>query len=163
MFVGIGLMRYILLASLVTILLLVGCRFVGAQSAQQFYGDPGGEITGRVTGVNGYPFDWAAVHANDGHHTYQVFSGMSGVYLMRVPVGNYYVTVDVPGYMADGVTVNVTANSSNTSDFQLEVAVPEFQSNIAQWVTAFTLAVTLVIISRRSTLKTTSALDRVGN
>ena len=68
---------------------------------------------------------------------------------MRVPVGTYDVTVGVPGYRAGGVTVNVTANSLNTANFQLEVAVPEFQSNIAQWMTIFTLAVTLILISRK--------------
>ena len=142
-------MRPILMASLFVTLLLVGCRLVEAQSPQQYYGELGGEITGRVVGVDGYPVDWAAVHASDGQQTYQVFSGMSGVYLMRVPVGTYSVTVDVPGYRADGVTVNVTANSSNMANFQLEVAVPEFQSNIAQWVTALTLAVTLIFVSKR--------------
>lgn len=152
-------MRPILMASLFVTLLLVGCRLVVAQSPQQYYGELGGEITGRVVGVDGYPVDWAAVHANDGQQTYQVFSGMSGVYLMRVPVGMYYVTVDVPGYRADGVTVNVTADSSNTANFQLEVAVPEFQSNIAPWVTALTLAVTLIFISKRGSLKGKKTLD----
>jgi len=148
-FLVLNLSRSTLLISLFLALLLVGCRLVGAQSPQQYYGEPGGEITGRVTGVNGYPVDWAAVHASNGQHTYQVFSGMSGVYLMRVPVGTYDVTVGVPGYRAGGVTVNVTANSLNTANFQLEVAVPEFQSNIAQWMTIFTLAVTLILISRK--------------
>ena len=106
-----------------------------------------------MVGVDGYPVDWAAVHASDGQQTYQVFSGMSGVYLMRVPVGTYSVTVDVPGYRADGVTVNVTANSSNTANFQLEIAVPEFQSNMAEWVTALTLAVTLIFVSKRGPSK----------
>ncbi|MGA8905225.1 MAG: carboxypeptidase-like regulatory domain-containing protein [Candidatus Bathyarchaeia archaeon] len=132
---------------------------VEAQSPQQYYGELGGEITGRVVGVDGYPVDWAAVHASDGQQTYQVFSGMSGVYLMRVPVGTYSVTVDVPGYRADGVTVNVTANSSNTANFQLEVAVPEFQSNITPWVMTLTLAVTLIFISKRGPLKGKKTLD----
>lgn len=153
-------MRLLLMASLLVVLSLVGCRLVGAQSPQQYYGDQGGEITGYVIGVNGYPVDWAAVHASDGQHTYQVFSGMSGVYLMRVPVGTYFVTVNVSGYTAEGVTVNVTANSSNTANFQLQVAVPEFQSNIAQWVMAFTLAATLVFVSKRGTLKAKS-IERI--
>lgn len=152
-------MRPILMASLFVALLLVGCRLVEAQSPQQYYGELGGEITGRVVGVDGYPVDWAAVHASDGQQTYQVFSGMSGVYLMRVPVGTYSVTVDVPGYRADGVTVNVTANSSNTANFQLEVAVPEFQSNITPWVMTLTLAVTLIFISKRGPLKGKKTLD----
>ncbi len=152
-------MRPILMASLFVALLLVGCRLVEAQSPQQYYGELGGEITGRVVGIDGYPVDWAEVHASDGQQTYQVFSGMSGVYLMRVPVGTYSVTVDVPGYRADGVTVNVTANSSNTANFQLEVAVPEFQSNMAQWVTALTLAVTLIFISKTGPLRGKKTLD----
>jgi len=156
-------MRPILMASLFVALLLVGCRLVEAQSPQQYYGEPGGEITGRVIGVDGYPVDWAAVHASDGQQTYQVFSGMSGVYLMRVPVGMYYVTVDVPGYRADGVTVNVTANSSNTANFQLEVAVPEFQSNITPWVMTLTLAVTLIFISKRGPLKRKKTLDSMDD
>ena len=150
-----AIVRSILMASLFVALLLIGSRLVGAQSPQQYYGEPGGEITGRVTGVNGYPVDWASIHASDGQYTYQVFSGMSGVYLMRVPLGTYDVMVDVPGYRADSVTVNVTANSLNTANFQLEVAVPEFQSNIAQLMTIFTLAVALILISRRKPLNTT--------
>ncbi len=141
-------MRFVLAASLVIALLLVGSRLVEAQSSQQYYGGPGGEITGRVIGVNGYPVDWAAVHASDGQHTYQVFSGMSGVYLMRVPVGTYFVTVSVAGYRADGATVNVTENSSNTVDFHLEVAVPEFQPNGAPLIMVLTLAAILIFISR---------------
>ncbi|MGA2973614.1 MAG: carboxypeptidase-like regulatory domain-containing protein [Candidatus Bathyarchaeia archaeon] len=151
-------MRTILAASLVIALLLVGSRLVEAQSPQQYYGDPGGEITGHVIGVDGYPVDWAAVRASDGQRTYEVFSGMSGVYLMRIPTGTYNVTVDVPGYRADGATVNVTKNSSNTVNFRLEVAVPEFQSNPAQLVMALTLAGTLIFISKRGPRKTQETL-----
>ncbi len=137
-------------------LLLVGSRLVEAQSPQQYYGEPGGEITGHVIGVDGYPVDWAAVHASDGQRTYEVFSGMSGVYLMRIPTGMYNVTVDVPGYRADGATVNVTENSSKTVNFHLEVAVPEFQSNTAPLATALMLAATHICISERRKRKTHS-------
>jgi hypothetical protein len=133
-------MRAVLAPLLVIVFILVGSRLVQAQS-QQYYGGPGGEITGRVIGVNGYPVDWAAVHASDGNRTYEVFSGMSGVYLMRVPVGTYHVTVDVPGYRADSATVNVTENSSNTVDFHLEqIVVPEFPSNAAPLIMSLILA-----------------------
>ena len=141
-------MRTSLGAVFVIVLILVGSRLVHAQSQQQYYGGPGGEITGRVIGVNGYPVDWAAVHASDGQHTYIAFSGMSGVYLMRVPVGTYYVTVDDPGYRADSATINVTENSSNTVNFHLEqIAVPEFQSNAAPLIMSLILAAAFIFKS----------------
>jgi len=143
-------------ASLVIALILVCSSSVEAQSPQQYYGEPGGEITGHVIGADGYPVDWAAVHASNDQHTYEVFSGMSGVYLMRIPTGTYNVTVEVPGYRARGETVNVTENSLHTVNFYLEVAVPEFQSNTAPLVIALILAATLICISERRKRKTHS-------
>ncbi len=144
-------MRAIVAASLVIALMLVGNRLAFAQSPQQYYSGPGGQITGYVIGVSGYPVDWALICASDGQNTFQVFSGMSGVYLMRVPVGTYNVTVHVSGYRADSVSVNVADGSSVTVNFHLkqsQVAVPEFQPNITPIVMALALAAALII--RRS-------------
>ena len=157
-------MRIIFGASLVIALILVCSSLVEAQSPQQYYGEAGGEITGHVIGADGYPVDWAAVHATNNQSTYEAFSGMSGIYLMRIPIGTYNVTVDVPGYMARGATVNVTENSLHTVNFYLEVAVltsysttstssftttsvPEFQANAAPLIIALVLAATLICIS----------------
>ena len=158
-------MRIIFGASLVIALILVCSSLVEAQSPQQYYGEAGGEITGHVIGADGYPVDWAAVHATNNQSTYEAFSGMSGIYLMRIPIGTYNVTVDVPGYIARGATVNVTENSLHTVNFYLEVAVltsysttstssfttttsvAEFQANAAPLIIALVLAATLICVS----------------
>jgi hypothetical protein len=137
----------ILAASLVIALVLVGNGLVAAQSPMQYYGGPGGEITGIVIGVDKIPVDWALVYAKSAEHTFQTFSGMSGVYQMRVPVGIYNVTVNVPGFRANSASVNVTLNSSTTVNFHLErsdVPVPEFQSDMALVVIVLTFAVALI-------------------
>jgi len=123
-------MRFVLTASLVLALVLIGSRFVFAQSTQQYYGGPGGEITGRVIGVNGQPFDWATI------------------YQMRVPSGTYKVSVSVQGYTANSATVNVTDNSSNTVNFYLQLAVPEFPPTIEPLLIAFTVAVVFFIFKK---------------
>jgi uncharacterized membrane protein len=133
-------MRFILMASLVLALVLVGSNLVFAQSTQQYYGGPGGEIRGMVIGVDGHPFDWATIHASNNQQTFEAFSGMSGVYQMRVPAGTYNVAVSVQGYTANSATVNVTDNSSNTVDFYLQQPVPEFPPTIGPLIIAFTVA-----------------------
>ena len=142
-------MRRILPVLLIVALVLVGSRLVSALSTvQQYYGGPGGEITGTVIGVDGHPFDWAIVYASNGQQRYEAFSGMSGVYQMRVPAGTYSVTVVAQGYTANGATVNVTDNSSNTVIFYLEQAVPEFTPITAPLL--MSLIVVLVFISRKA-------------
>jgi len=129
-------------------LVLVGKVLVAAQSPQQYYGGPGGEITGYVIGTDNTPFDWALIYAKSATHTFQAFSGMSGMYQLRVPVGGYNVTTNVPGFRANSGRVNVTLNSSNTVNFQLQrsdLPVPEFQRGTTFLVTAliFTIALAL--------------------
>jgi len=140
-------MRFILTTSLVLALVLIGSRFVFAQSTQQYYGGPGGEITGMVIGVGGHPFDWATIYASNSQQTFEAFSGMSGVYQMRVPAGTYNVTVSVQGYTANSATVNVTDNSSNTVNFYL-LAVPEFPQTIEPLLIAFTVALVFFIFKK---------------
>lgn len=141
-------MRTVVAASLVIALMLVGIGLVVAQSPQQYYGGPGGEITGIVIGVDKIPVDWALIYAKSGQSTFQTFSGMSGVYQMRVPVGIYNVTVNVSGFRANDASVNVTLNSSTTANFYLErsdVPVPEFQPNMARVVMVLAFAATLIL------------------
>jgi len=141
-------MRFILTASLALALVLIGSSLVFAQSTQQYYGGPGGEITGMVIGVNGHPFDWATIYASNSQKTFEAFSGMSGVYQMRVPAGTYNVTVSVQGYMANSATVNVTDNSSNTVNFYLQLPIPEFPLIIEPLLIAFTVALVSVIFKK---------------
>lgn len=141
-------MRFVLTASLVLALVLIGSSLVFAQSAQQYYGGPGGEITGMVIGVDGHPFDWATVYAGNSQQTFEAFSGMSGVYQMRVPAGAYNVTVSAHGYTADSTTVNVTDNSSNTVNFYLQQAVPEFPPMIEPLLILFTVALVFFIFKK---------------
>jgi len=143
----------------VLIIALVGKGSAAAQSPQQYYGGPGGEITGYVIGVDNAPFDWALIYAKSEAHTFQTFSGMNGVYQMRVPVGLYNVTANVPGFRANSARVNVTLNSSNTVNFQLQrpdVPVPEFHPDIVFLVMALILTMTLIIRkhSSKSSCKT---------
>ena len=144
-------MRLILTASLVLALVLIGSRLVFAQSTQQYYGGPGGEITGMVIGVNGHPFDWATIYARSSQQTFEAFSGMSGVYQMRVPAGTYNVTVSAQGYTTNSATVNVTDNSSNTVNFYLQQAVPEFPPTIEPLLVAFTITLVFFIFKRAHT------------
>lgn len=148
-------------------LLLVTCEIAGAQSQpQQYYGEVGGELTGYVLGMNGQPLDWAIIYARSSQRTFEAFSGISGVYQMRVPVGKYNVTAAFPSYMPLSTNVTVTNGSSNRVDFRLnsitvyvsggsssvinfyldqnQVPVPEFQSTIALFLMV-TLASTLLL------------------
>lgn len=143
-----------MIASLLVIaVILAGSRLVAGTSQQQYYDGPGGEITGYVIGANRYPVDWAAVLVIGTNHTFQAFSGMSGLYLIRVPIGTYNVTVNVPGYSTDNVIVNVTDGSSTRVDFHLtqsQVAVPEFTANIGSVVLVIALTTGLILAKRRA-------------
>lgn len=132
------------------VLAFAGNRFVFAQSLQQYYGGPGGDITGFVIGVNHYPVDWAQIYARNGNVTFEAFSGMSGLYRMHVPAGSYVVSVYVPGYDANKLDANVTVGSTVRLDFQLrqtQTPVPEFSLTV--FATAIALVLTVLILSRR--------------
>lgn len=141
-------MRPILMASLVLALVLIGGRVVFAQSTQQYYGGLSGEITGMVIGIDGHPFDWATIYARSSQQTFEAFSGMSGVYQMRVPAGTYNVTVSAQGYSANSASVNVTDNSSNTVNFYLQQAVPEFPPTVEPLLIALTITLVFFIFKR---------------
>ena len=162
-----------ILASILVLGLVVGMSSdVFAQSSpQQYYGAGGGELSGYVLGVGNQPVDWARVRAKGTQQTYQAFSGMSGVYQMRLPVGEYNVTVDAAGYATDSRNVTVSVNSPSHVDFylntisiavspgsssviniyliQTQVPVPEFQAGLSLTLIMVMLAVVLLI--RRST------------
>ena len=146
-------MRYaqtLLAFSLLMVLIFAANRFVFAQSPEQYYGGPGGDITGFVIGVNHYPVDWAQIYARNVNVTFEAFSGMSGMYRMRVPAGNYVVSVYVLGYDANNLDANVTVGSMVRLDFQLQqtqTPVPEFP--LTAFATAIALALTVLILSRR--------------
>lgn len=125
-------------------LALIASSVVFGQSPEQYYGGPGGVITGYVIGVNGYPVDWAQIHASSDNQTFQAFSGMSGLYRMNVPAGTYNLTVFVPGYAADSAAVNVTDGSTAKVDFRLrraETPVPEFPASMIAVVLGVAFAV----------------------
>ena len=152
----------------IALVLLMNTQIIAAQpQPQQYYGITGGEITGYVLGSN-KPLDWAIIHAKSNEQTYEAFSGMSGVYLMRVPVGTYNVTASFPGYIASSANVTVTDYSVNTLTFHLnnsinvavsagsssvinyyldenQVPVPEFQPSFTLMILALTLAVTAML------------------
>jgi len=157
----------------IALILLINTQTIAAQpQPQQYYGLTGGEITGYVLG-NTTPLDWAIIHAMSNQHTYEAFSGMSGVYLMRVPVGTYNVTAYFPGYATSSANVTVTDNSSTTLTFHLtnsinvavsagsssvinyyleenQVPVPEFQPSFTLIILALMLAVTVMLRRSRS-------------
>jgi len=135
------------------VFLLASSRIVNAQ----YYGGPGGQISGFVYGGNGVGFDWSQLSASNGNQTFHAFSGMSGFYLMRVPAGVYNVSVYVSGLplAAPSVSnVTVTQDSTVTVDFHLQVItqtpVPEFRSDIATLVMVIVLAAALAILKKRS-------------
>jgi len=144
---------------LLIVFLLATSRIVNAQ----YYGGPGGQISGFVYGGNGVGFDWAQLSASNGNETFHAFSGMSGFYLMRVPVGIYNVSVYVSGLplAAPSVSnVTVTQDSTATVDFHLQeitgTPVPEFRSDLTMAVMVVVMAAALAILKIR---KRTVILD----
>jgi hypothetical protein len=158
----------IVVSTLILALILATNKYAVASSPQQYFGD-GGEITGYVLGVNNRPIDWAVIYARSTQHTYESFSGMSGLYQMRAPTGTYNVTVNASGYNAASTNVTVSINSSTIANFYLaamnvsvpggsssiiniyltQTQVPEFQPSLSLTLVALTLAITLVL--RKST------------
>lgn len=108
-------------------IVLVGSCGAFAASAPQYYGGPGGTISGLVISPTGSSVDWSQIYANMGNQTFEAFSGMSGFYLMRVPAGTYNVSVYDPyhpPYWAQSVSVTVTGGSSTTLNFYLQQQTP---------------------------------------
>ena len=132
-------------------LILIGNSLV----AGQYYGGPGGQISGFVYGLNGAGYDWAEINAINGYETYHAFSGMSGFYLMRVPSGVYNVTIYTPGLPLGAGSANVTVieGSEITVDFHLQqqpiIATPEFQTNMSTIVMVTVFALALGIAKKR--------------
>jgi hypothetical protein len=116
--------------------------------------------------MNGKLLDWANIYARSSQQTFEAFSGISGVYLMRLPAGEYNVTAAFPGYVPLSANVTVSDGSSNRVDFHLntitvavsggslsainfyldqnQIQVPEFQSTMALFLMV-TLASTLLL------------------
>lgn len=131
----------------------------GYPQPDQYYGEDGGEITGYVLGnkVNNQPqpVDWAALNASDGVHTFHAFSGMNGMYQMRVPAGEYNVTVEVLGFQAPSRNVTVTDGSIAVVNFYLEqssVGVAEFGTQVQIFMTVAVLLAAVFIAMRSSPL-----------
>lgn len=138
----------------ITFALLEG-NLVFASSAPDYYGGTGGTISGIVVNPGGNVVDWAQIYARNGNQTFEAFSGFSGFYLMRVPVGTYNVSVyDFynPPYWAPSVTVNVTDGSWSVVNFYLQqqppAAVPEFQPNVLVFVSMLTIAAACIVLGR---------------
>ena len=140
---------------LTVLLLLIAFTLTeGSLVAGQYYGGPGGQVSGFVYGTNGGGYDWAEIFAKNGNGTFQAFSGMSGFYLMRLPAGVYTLSVYTPGLPlgANSATITVTDNSSLTVNFQLQqepvVATPEFQTNLSVLVMALVFSVAIAILKK---------------
>ncbi|MGA2790228.1 MAG: carboxypeptidase regulatory-like domain-containing protein [Candidatus Bathyarchaeia archaeon] len=148
--------RYLLLATAIVALMLLGSRFAFAQSrADQYYGGGGGAITGYVLGFDMYnqlqPIAWATVTANNGQYSLVAYSGAGGYYYMFVPAGNYNVTVTEPGYKPYSNAVAVSAGSASTINFDLEeshVPVPEFPSGMISVIAVVALSAALMAMRR---------------
>ncbi len=134
---------------LVISLMLVGKTLVFAPSVATYYGGAGGTISGTVIGPSGNVVDWTQISANNGNQTFEAFSGFSGFYLMRVPIGTYNVSVYDPynpQYWAPTANVTITDGSSSTVNFYLQQqppsTVPEFQPNLSVLIVVLALAAT---------------------
>jgi len=134
----------------VFIILLTSRVAIAEPSPQQYYGGPGGQVSGVVwSDQRDAPIDWAIIHARSAQHQFQAASGMSGFYLMRLPNGTYTITVEATGYDGASANVTVSEDSSNTVNFyltlqQTSTPVPEFQTG--QLIQTMALALVLVAI-----------------
>ena len=148
-------MRYILLTLAIIALVLVGSKFVLAQTRPDQYYGGGGAITGYVLGFDMFdqlqPVAWATVTANNGHYRLLAYSGSGGYYDMFVPAGNYNVTVVEPGYKPYSSSVSVSSGSASTINFYLEqshVPVPEFPSGMISVIAVVALSASLLAMRR---------------
>ena len=113
----------LILASIALVLILsTNAQAVAYTHEGQYYGVSGGEVRGFVLGSNRV-LDWAIIYAKGSQRTYEAFSGMSGAYQMRLPVGTYNVSANFPGYQSVSRMVNVTEGSSTSLDFHLNNSV----------------------------------------
>jgi hypothetical protein len=126
-----------------------------ASSTPNYYGGPGGTISGTVVSPSGQLVDWSQIYAKGENQTFEAFSGFSGFYLMRVPAGTYNVSVyDFynPVYWAPTVNVTVTNDSNTTVNFYLQPqppsAVPEFQPNVLAVVIMLAFAAVCAMTKR---------------
>ena len=156
-------LRLLAASLLFIVLILVGNGLV----AGQYYGGPGGQISGFVYGLNGAGYDWAQINANNGNQTFHTFSGMSGFYLMRVPVGVYNISIYTPGLPLGASNANVTVidGSATTVDFHLQqqpiVATPEFQTNMSALVMVIVFALAIGVAKKRLNARTNPGLSLV--
>ena len=136
------------------LLLVLAFTLAGSLVSAQYYGGPGGQISGIVYGTNGGGYDWAEITASSGTQTFHAFSGMSGFYLMRVPAGVYTLSVSTPGLnlMGNSSTVTVTDNSSLTVNFHLQqqsiIPTPEFQTNLSPLILFLAFAAAIVVLKK---------------
>jgi len=138
-------------------LALAGNSLVLASTTPNYYGT-GGTISGIVVSPSGNVVDWSQIYARSGNQTFGAFSGFSGFYLMRVPAGEYNVTVyDFynPTYWAPAANVIVTDGSNTTVNFYLQpplTPVPEFQPTPSAVVLMLAIAAACVLTKRSSHL-----------
>jgi redox-regulated HSP33 family molecular chaperone len=147
--------RYVILTTAIVALLLLGSRFVLAQTHTDQYGG-GGAITGYVLGFDMFdqlqPISWATVTAENGQYRLVAYSGSAGYYAMFVPAGNYNVTVVEPGYKPYSSIVTVSPGSTSTINVYLEqshVPVPEFPSGMISVIAAAALSASVLAMRRR--------------
>ena len=144
---------------LVVFIILVTSRVAIAEPfPQQYYGGPGGQVSGVVWSIQrGAPIDWAIIRARNAQHEFQAASGMSGFYLLRLPNGTYTITVEASGYDAASVNVTVSDGSSSTVNFylnpqQTSTPVPEFQSS--EVLIAMALVLVAILLHKQKTQRT---------
>jgi hypothetical protein len=137
-------------------LTLLGCNLTYAAPTPSYYGGEGGTISGLVVSPSGGLVDWAQIHATNGNETFEAFSGFSGLYLMRVPAGEYNVSVYdpySPQWWGQSANVTVADNSTTTLNFYLQAQppspVPEFLPYSLALIVVLALAVPC-LLTRRS-------------
>ena len=147
--------RIFTLAVLGVTLVLLGTNLAYAALTPKYYGGAGGTISGLVISPAGNLVDWAQIYARNGNQTFEAFSGFSGLYLMRVPAGEYNVSVYdpySPQWWGQSANVTVTDNSTTTLNFYLQAQppspVPEFPPYSSALIVVLALAVPCLLTRR---------------
>jgi len=136
------------------LLVIIALILTGSLASAQYYGGPGGQISGFVYGTNGGGYDWAEITANSNNQTFHAFSGMSGFYLIRVPPGVYKLSISTPGLnlVGNSTTVTVTDNSSLTVNFHLQqpsiIPTPEFPTNLTPLILVLAFAGAIAVLKK---------------